>query len=123
MELKIIYLIKLKKINGIGCFIEDVIEQAHQFGNLDDSRTGKWRDREKIIQSSFNVRMDRFKWKSNKKTVEVKENSKRKRKQKNSLISKKKTRQSKRQLTRQECIETAPLCNIDVAEDLSLRKR
>ena len=44
-------------------------------------------------------------------------------KHKNSFITKKKTRQSKRQLTRQECIETAPLCNIDVVEDLSLRKR
>ena len=44
-------------------------------------------------------------------------------KQKNSFITKKKTRQSKRQLTRLECIETAPLCNIDVVEDLSLRKR
>ena len=66
--------------------------------------------------------MDRFKWKCNKKTIEVKENSKRKIKQKNKFIFKK-TRQSKRQLTRQECIETAPLCNIDVVEDLSLRKR
>ena len=34
--------------------------------------------------------MDRFKWKCNKKTVEVKENSKRKMKQKNTFISKKK---------------------------------
>ena len=67
--------------------------------------------------------MDRFKWKCNKKTVEVKNNSKRKMKHKNSFITKKKTRQSKRQLTRQECIENAPLCNTDVAEDLSLRKR
>ena len=49
--------------------------------------------------------MDRFKWKCNKKTIEVKENSKRKIKQKNKFIFKK-TRQSKRQLTRQECIET-----------------
>ena len=43
-------------------------------------------------------------------------------KQKKSFMTKK-TRQSKRQLTRLECIETAPLCNIDVVEDLSLRKR
>ena len=43
--------------------------------------------------------------------------------QKNSFITKKKIRQSKRQSTRQECNETAPLCNIDVVDDLSLRKR
>ena len=44
---------QIKHYNGIGCFIEDFIEQAHQFGNLDESRTGKLRDREKhsiIIQ-------------------------------------------------------------------------
>ena len=30
-----------KKCNGIGCFIEDCIEQAHQFGALDKKRSGK----------------------------------------------------------------------------------
>ena len=30
-----------KHCNGISCFIEDVIEQTHQFGNLDESRSGK----------------------------------------------------------------------------------
>jgi len=67
--------------------------------------------------------MDRFKWRCSKKTIEVKENSKRKMKKNNIFISKKKTRQRTRQLTRKECIENAPLCNTDVAEDLSLRKR
>ena len=41
------------------------------------------------LQSSFNVRMDRFKWKCNKKTIEVKENSKRKMKDPNKFLSKK----------------------------------
>ena len=36
---------QIKHYNGIGCFIEDFIEQEHQFGNLDESRTGKLRDR------------------------------------------------------------------------------
>jgi len=40
---------QIKHFNGIGCFIEDFIEQAHQFGNLDESRTGKLRDREKAF--------------------------------------------------------------------------
>ena len=38
MELKIIYLIKLKKTNGIDCYIEDFIEHAHQFGALDEKK-------------------------------------------------------------------------------------
>ena len=38
---------QIKHYNEIGCFIEDFIEQAHSFGNLDASRTGKLRDREK----------------------------------------------------------------------------
>ena len=67
--------------------------------------------------------MDRFKQQCNKNLIEVKEYSKRKMNHKNKFIYKKRTIQSKRQLIRQECIETAPLCNIDVAEDLSLRKR
>ena len=32
------------EINGIGCFIEDFIEQAHQFGILDRKRTNEMRD-------------------------------------------------------------------------------
>ena len=42
----------------------------------------------KSLQSSFNVRMDRIKWKCNKKTIEVKENSKRKMKDPNKFTSK-----------------------------------
>ena len=38
---------QMKKFNGIGCFIEDFIEQAHQFGMLDESRTSNMRDRER----------------------------------------------------------------------------
>ena len=37
---------RIKHYNGIGCFIEDFIEQARQFGNIDESKTGKLRDRE-----------------------------------------------------------------------------
>ena len=38
---------QIKHYNGIGCFIEDIIEQANQFGNLDESRTDNLRNREK----------------------------------------------------------------------------
>ena len=32
----------IKKYNGIGCFIEDFIEQAHQFGMLDEKEQLIW---------------------------------------------------------------------------------
>ena len=38
---------QIKNFNGIGCFVEDFIEQVHQFKNVDESKTGKLRDREK----------------------------------------------------------------------------
>ena len=38
---------QIKYYNRIGCFIEDFIEQAHQFKNLDENRTGKFRYSEK----------------------------------------------------------------------------
>ena len=37
-----------KKYNGIGCFIEDFIEQGHQFGVIDETRTANIRDRGKV---------------------------------------------------------------------------
>ena len=45
---KIIYWIKLKNYNGIGYFIEDFIEQEHQFGMLDEKRTANMRDRTNV---------------------------------------------------------------------------
>ena len=44
---------QIEKFNVIGCFIEDAIEQAHQFRTLDEKRTGKMRDR-KIFRTSIN---------------------------------------------------------------------
>ena len=43
---------QIKKYNGIGCFIEDFIEQAHQLGMLDKKRTENIRDRTKASFSS-----------------------------------------------------------------------
>ena len=81
---------QIKYYNWIGCFIEDFIEQAQQFGNLDESRTSKLRDQGKAYNHSFNVRMDRFKWKCNKKTIEVKERLKKRMKDPNKFVSRKK---------------------------------
>ena len=38
---------QIKKYNRIGCFIEDFIEQEHQFGMLNERRTANMRDRTK----------------------------------------------------------------------------
>ena len=48
---------QMRKFNGIGCFIEDFIEQAHQFGMKDEKRTANMRDRKKAAysHSSFEV--------------------------------------------------------------------
>ena len=41
----------MRKVNGIGCFIEDFIEQAHQFGMKDEKRTANMQDRKKAAFS------------------------------------------------------------------------
>ena len=40
----------IKKYNGIGCYIEEFIEQDHQFGIIDEIKTANTRD---IIKSSI----------------------------------------------------------------------
>ena len=40
---------QMRKFNGIGCFIEDFIEQAHQFGMKDEKRTANMRQKKGCI--------------------------------------------------------------------------
>ena len=42
---------QIKKFNRIDYFVKNFIEQVHQFGALDEKRTGKLRDRSKAFQS------------------------------------------------------------------------
>jgi len=63
---------KIKHYNGIGYFIEDFIEQAHQFVNLNESRTGKLRDREKAFNHHSTYEWIGLNGNVIKKTVEVK---------------------------------------------------
>ena len=67
---------QIKKYNGIGWFIEDFIEQAHQFGMLDEKRTANMRDRTKasfsyskneIISNNGEVKLKENQWMKNKK--------------------------------------------------------
>ena len=39
---------QIKDYGGIGDFIEDFIEQAHQFGMVDEKRIANMRDRKKL---------------------------------------------------------------------------
>ena len=42
---------QIQRYNGIGCFIKDFIEQAHQFGMKDEKRTANTRDRCRVANS------------------------------------------------------------------------
>ena len=39
------FLGQIIKYNGIGCFIEDFIEQVHQYGMLEERKLANMRDR------------------------------------------------------------------------------
>ena len=46
---------------GIGCFCEDFIEQAHQFGNIAEKRTHVMRDfAKKFLSQSRNEKMQQL---------------------------------------------------------------
>ena len=46
---------QIKKYNGIECLIEDFIEQAHQFGMIDERRIANMSDRVKTSTNHFRV--------------------------------------------------------------------
>ena len=113
---------QIKKNHGIGCFIEDFIEQAHQFGALDEQRTGKLRDRSKAFQSHSTNEQIESNGCVRKRIVEVNDNSKRKRNGTNIFLTQKRIRKSERIVKSQNFLETASSCNMDIVEDLTLRK-
>ena len=77
---------QIKHYNGIGCFVEAFIEQTHQFGILDESSTGKLRDREKSFNHHSTYECISLNGNVIKKAIEVKENSKRKMKDPNNFL-------------------------------------
>ena len=42
---------QMRKFNGIGCFLEDFVEQVHQFGMKDEKRTANMPDRSRKYNS------------------------------------------------------------------------
>ena len=63
--------------NGIGCFIEDFIEQAHQYGILEERKSANMRDREKVAHNHSKIEIIRNNGKVINKIIGVKRNTRR----------------------------------------------
>ena len=76
------------KYNGIGCFIEDFIEQALQYGMLEERKSANMRDREKAAHNHSKMEMIRNNGKVINKIIEVKRNTRRVQKKRKSVDAK-----------------------------------
>ena len=74
------------KYNGIGCFIEDFIEQAHQYGILEERKSANMRDIVKAAHNRSKIEMIRNNGKDINKIVEVKRKTTRVIKNRNYLM-------------------------------------
>ena len=76
------------KYNRIGCFIEDFIEQAHQYGMLEERKSANMRDREKTTHDHSKMEMIRNNGKVINEIIEVKRNTRRVIKKRKSIDAK-----------------------------------
>ena len=81
------------------------------------------RDRPKAFQSHSRKEWISLNGSVSNRITEVNENSKRKRNNTNIFLTKKSQRKSVRQNNRKICIEKESINNMEICEDLSLRKR
>ena len=72
------------KYNEIGCFIEDFIDQAHQYGMLEEKKSANMRDREKAAHNHSKIETIRNNGKVINKIIKIKRNTRR-------VINKRKT--------------------------------
>ena len=86
-------------------------------------RTGKLRDGSKDFQSHSTNEWIGLNGCVKKRIIEVNVNSKRKRNGTNIFLTKNKIRKSERIVKRKNCLKTASSCNMDIVDDLTLRKR
>jgi hypothetical protein len=113
----------MEQWNGIGDFLEDFIEQAHQFGMKEEKRTANMRDRVKAASSH-----SRWEWAEKtcsdvrKAKEEVKQMTDRKRKAENVPLGRQREseKRRKRMETRRACLNQATL-EPDQIEDLLVR--
>ena len=76
------------KYNEIGCFVEDFIEQAHQYGMLEERKSANMRDREKTTHDHSKMEMIRNNGKVINEIIEVKRNTRRVIKKRKSIDAK-----------------------------------
>jgi hypothetical protein len=100
----------MRRFKGIGCFIEDFIEQAHQTGHKDELRTANMRDRKRA--SSAHSMWEFSTWRSGvikvKEEVQTKTRRKRKPEDNPMLVAEQRNGERKRQRMekRLQCLES-----------------
>ena len=110
------------KYGGIGCFIEDFIEQAHQYGMLEERKTANMRDRVKSAHNHSKMEMIRNNGQVINKILEVKRQTSR-------VIKKRKLQDSKtintikKQKIRDKCYEQSLENKETMMDDYDLKPR
>ena len=110
-----------KKDNGIGCFIEDFIEQAHQFGMLDEKRTANMRDRTKASFSHSKNESISNNGEVKLKIEQVRMQTRWKQKKRKQMDEK--SKKIKRQIVRNDCFEQCMDNNASTIVDYNLLPR
>ena len=76
------------KSNRIRCFVEDLIEQTHQYGILEERKSANMRDRSKAAHNYSKMEMIRNNGKVIDKIIEVRRNIRRVQKKRKSVDAK-----------------------------------
>ena len=114
---------QIKKYNGIGCFIEDFIEKAHQFGMLDEKKAAKKRERTKASFSSSKNKTISNNGEVKLKIEQVRMQTRRKQIKRKPMDEKNKNKNIKRQTVRDECFEQCMNNNASKIADYNLLPR
>ena len=110
------------KYNEIGCFIEDFIEQAHQYGMLEERKSANMRDREKAAHNHSKMEMIRNNGKVINKIIKIKRNTRRVINKRKSIDTKTINTERKKK-AREECYEKSLENNKTMMNDYELYPR
>ena len=110
------------KYNEIGCFVEDFIEQAHQYGVLEEIKLVNVRDRFKAAHNHSKMEVIRNTGKVINKIIEVKRNTRRVQKKRKSIDAKT-IKKQKKQKAREERYENLIGNNETMMNDYDLYPR
>ena len=109
------------KYGGIGCFIEDFIEQAHQYGMLEERKSTNMTDRVKAAHNHSKMEMIRNNGKVINKIIEVKRKTRRVIKRK--LLDASTIKNNKKQKTREKYYEQSMENNETMTNDYDSKPR